>query len=106
MLSPHHICAFIGHRPKFEEGGYYFRAGRRRTRFHQRCTRCGTSDSGTIYTQGHLEPFRWNNLRYRAIRICRSIATWFHARCEDCHQTNQRCGHPIGDHSGCDEIPF
>lgn len=96
LIPPHRICRILGHRREgYNAGVYTDRRGRRRERWHLRCTRCGTSDGGEIYRQGLLE---W------VMRKLRRFREWHCTICHACGLPERRFGKSVGDHSGC--IPF
>jgi hypothetical protein len=107
LIPPHVICEWIGHKREEYHAGYYFdRRGRERTRWHQRCKRCGTSDGGEVFNEGRLERFRVWRLRGALRRAIILFHMWRREDCDDCHQPIVRFGRSVGDHKNCSDIPF
>ena len=106
-IAPHHICRWFGHRRELYNAGQFTdRRGRWRTRWHSRCTRCGTSDGGEVFNPGIME--RWHGWRLHVLwwRL-RDLVRWgWLQRCEDCGKPTVRFWRQVGKHEDCDVIPF
>lgn len=107
LIAPHRICNWLGHKRESYMAGYYTdRRDYQRERRHSRCTRCGTSDGGTVYEPGRLEYLRPQEIRraYRRFRL--RFTDWWRQDCDDCRKPMVRCGRNVGKHEDCDVIPF
>jgi hypothetical protein len=106
-VPPHRLCRLLGHTRKTNrEGEYTDRRGRLRDRYRTRCTRCGSSDLGTIYERGLVEMPDWWMIQARLRGIPARVAGWWRTDCTVCRKPNIRFGRAVGRHEDCDEIPF
>lgn len=107
LIPPRRICEWIGHDREGYDAGYYTdRRGRRRQRWHQRCKRCGTTDGGEVWNEGHLGRFRGWQIRSAIRQRMTLLRLWWRDDCDDCHKPCVRFGRRVGDHSQCNPIPF
>jgi hypothetical protein len=100
------ICRIVGHRRQHHEGPRYYRRGRWHTPTYFRCTRCGTSDGGEVWRRGWAEWLTWSELRRAAYWWRVAFREWRGQTCVDCGKPTVRFGRAVGDHSGCEVIPF
>jgi hypothetical protein len=102
---PEIICRWLGHKRESYIGRYRTgRDGRQFPLYYSRCTRCGTSDGATVFEHGHLERFKWWNIKVVYWRMKRDTMKLLWSNCHDCGKAEMRFFRPVGDHSDC--VPF
>jgi hypothetical protein len=107
LAGAYRVCSWLGHRREIYAAGLYMdRRGRWRTRYHHRCTRCGTSDGAEVFFPGVFEGWRYYSPRCIWWRGREGAKAWWRQTCEDCGEPTVRFGRRVGNHENCDVIPF
>jgi hypothetical protein len=107
VIPPHTLCRWFGHRREgYNADIYWDRHGRQRHRWHQRCTRCGTSDGAEVFREGILERFTVRRILSAIYDYRFRLRLWWREDCDDCHKPVMRFGRKVGDHDNCDVMPF
>lgn len=72
-----------------------------------RCLMWDTHRMSECYTsEGCYEPTRWERFRWAARDWLRSLIPAPNHRCEDCGLPDRRLWFPVGQHGGCECLPF